>query len=480
MTHENMSTWMQAATYISDELLSEHWQYQARLKRKRQRLRAIGASCAAALFCALILLPMLIKPPVSEPFDEMTEPTTPNVPSEPMGPSDSNQEIVATFYQNYDIQRFYHPIGQELPLGKLPQAGTLMPRYAVFLDENYSIAGPPADRHEAASLVHGAVEVLRKAMGLRVPAYRLAVNDYGDWMTNVQAQVVHPGGRLTTEQWMSFRQMPYANSVTIKSPDHEDGHITLEGSALYVDQRLSDQEIIDSLERERQLLCEAFGVSFYDSLVVRDYSGDWAFEEEFGVGSITVYFYDQNSHPLYEEGTIVHLEDRPLGSYIALTFDNHPYGKHDNRSASFLRDVTITYVGMREEPFGKYSFAGYAKVISLEEAQSLLDCLCRCEHCTEKNVKDLSEYDAVGFAYASAWMYTDLRSQGEVGRIRSQERLTDIIPCYAFYTKYDTRPIEGRELYRVVYIPAVKIDGLAEFYQAHARKHAAYWAEKQR
>lgn len=468
MTHENMSTWMQAASYISDDLLCEHWEYETRLKRKRKHLRAMGASCAAVLLCMLVLMPLLIKSPVGESFDE------PDVPSEPtdlrdqMGPNESHQDIVATFSYKYDIQRFYHPIGQELPLGEMPQVGSLMSRYAVFTDEG-KVVGPPADRQEAASMVHRAVEVLRKSMGLRVPAYRLTVNDYGEWTTKVYAQVIHSGGRLTTEKWMDYRQKPDVNVLTIKSPDHENGHITLNGSSLYVDQRLSDQEIIDSLGGKRGLLCEAFGVNFYDAYVERDYSGDMAFEQEFGVSSITVYFYDRSSHPLYEKGPIVGLANRPLGSYIALTFDNHPFDKDKISSASYLRDVTITYVDMREEPLGRFSFAGQREVISLEEAKALLDCLCRCDKCKEKDVKELSEYDAVGFAYVHTGVYSRFHSADE---IYSQERAVEIIPCYAFYTKYDKRPSEGKELYRVVYIPAIKIYGLAEFYQAHAQKHA--------
>ena len=84
-------------------------------------------------------------------------------------------------------------------------------------------------------------------------------------------------------------------------------------------------------------------------------------------------------------------------------------------------------------------------------------------------MKELSEYDAVGFAYVHTGVYSRFHSADE---IYSQERAVEIIPCYAFYTKYDKRPSEGKELYRVVYIPAIKIYGLAEFYQAHAQKHA--------
>ena len=100
----------------------------------------------------------------------------------------------------------------------------------------------------------------------------------------------------------------------------------LDRETIRIDQRLSNEEIISSLQSIKNKLFEIFGVSFPDARVVR-YFGSYS---KNGAEFIDIYFYDESAHSLNSSDT------KPLSDYICISFDNF-----SNYAGDIVRSVVI-------------------------------------------------------------------------------------------------------------------------------------------
>ena len=124
-------------------------------------------------------------------------------------------------------------------------------------------------------------------------------------------------------------------------------------------------------------------------------------------------------------------------------------------------EAFLTDIGLYEyfkNPNESYDIEGKAKMISLEEAEKLLDKGYvfgghSCKLCmAEQPEVDFSDYECVDIEY-----------------VRGVEN-NIYIPFYAFY-KYIGETSYGMPTYAKTYVPAVKVDGLDKYFKNQISEH---------
>ena len=220
-----------------------------------------------------------------------------------------------------------------------------------------------------------------------------------------------------------------------------------------VDQRLSDEEILESLDSARKKIFEIFGVKFSDAKVIRRFS-------EYGdsglVSSIDVYFYNSKAHPLNSTERI------PVSDYINLSFVNVAFWAEEE-SDGIIADCSVTYYKNRSKIKERVPLIAKAKRLSIEEAEELLYKGYvfgghTCDLCMAAQEKISFEgYDYVDIEYMFGYENAD--KDGVIS-----------IPFYAFYKNIGTAE-NGNLIYAKTYVAAIGVSGYEEYFQNQRDSH---------
>ncbi len=337
-----------------------------------------------------------------------------------------------TFGATSSYTKIYRPENRPLALEPLPTED-----YA----DIYKIkqVSKPCSKTELASLADDVMPRLTAALGSSVSSFQK--KEYNDDHLTIsyrknetlidfeqRSGESNSGFEFSSNRiWIYNREMP----------------IILNGKEIAIDQRQSEEEIIASLTWVRDALFEAFGRRF-DSVEIRmEYNGT----HEYGAGHIYVYYYDRS-------------DGLHRGDYIALSFDNYANFADEVASADIIRKCSITYYAYRIPPRDYYSTEATCRLLSLEEAETLLkngyvfgghSCpLCMA---SQQSIS-FETYDAVGFEYVS-----NLHGDS-----------TRAIPFYTFYKKIGQAQ-NGNIIYAKTYVCAVEVSGLAEYFKNQTSNH---------
>ena len=217
--------------------------------------------------------------------------------------------------------------------------------------------------------------------------------------------------------------------LSISSSTDRDS-IVLNGTPLQIDLRLSNKEILESLEPIKKSLFEIFDVSFSDVKILRNYG-------------IKIYFYNESAHYLNK------VNDTPISDCICISY--RPISDEY---------TTIRYTKVRVDLDARYPLVARAKKLSLKDAEELLRkgyvfgggcCLCT----KEKEEVVFDSYDFVSLEY---YWFTPKNTEEDVALG---------IPVYAFYKEIS----KGR--YAKTYVPAIEIEGYEEYIDEIHRFHAS-------
>ncbi len=225
------------------------------------------------------------------------------------------------------------------------------------------------------------------------------------------------------------------------------------GETIQIDQRLSDEEIIETIQNVKNKLFEAFDVSFTDVKITRsfdEYSTN-------GANYIHIYFYDKNAHLLNS------LQKIPVSDYICISFDNNKNFTGKNASDSILNNCEVTYYEMRYDLQTKYAVKSNAEIISIEEAEILLyngyvfgGHSCSLCMASQENVS-FEGYDFVDIEYV--FQTESIYNNMNLG-----------VPFYAFYKKIGTGK-NGNSIYAKTYVAAIKVRGYAAYFESQKSNH---------
>ena len=300
------------------------------------------------------------------------------------------------------------------------------------------------NQNELENFVNGILPELSDSLCADIPQYEIQdeSNIYGDYLR------------------VDFGAYPYNLHASQTEKIHrfslwrtDSKEIVLDGETVQIDQRLSDSEIINSLQSAKNKLFDIFGVSFTDAKIVRYFNG----YSENGAEAVYVYFYNENAHPSNS------LEITPISDYIRIFFDNHANLPNEIESDSILSATEIDYYKHRYDPNEYISAFAEHKMISLEDAEILLYNGYVfgghvCYLCMQLQDKvSFENYDFVDIQYVFGY------------DIKTGEK-TFALPFYAFYKNIGTAK-NGNLIYARTYVPAIEVSGLQEYIENQAKYH---------
>ena len=438
---------------IDADLVEDFVRTDERLKKKKGRrisplMRAVAlAACFALILASVPIMARLWREgPTPEP--PMPEEPTPKPPKEvpvfenPLYTATELAELLAGDELKDNAVATNAYTTEEVPSAEYLRIFPVSAEDYVTLYESHTYK-QSLDQGEFSSFADRIAPKLSDALGTAFPSYSIDRDEGADGSPYLLI-------RQETDQYrISLTHRETWNSVSIFSKVHT---IDLDGAPVQVDQRMSDEDILESLTDIKEKLFDIFGVRFADAMVSREYDS----YSEHGVTWLAVYFYNQEDDPLHAYSY------SPRSSYIALEFDNFMNYRDDVVSDTILSDVDIRYVQMREGDRSQFEPMSKAKRISLADAEALLyngyvigGHVCPLCMAMQTPV-EFSGYDFVGFTYRT-------------GYDKENDR-TVAIPFYTFYKRIGTGK-NGNAIYAKTNVPAIEVTGFEEYVESQRKDH---------
>ena len=408
-------------------------------KGARLRLAAVAA-CLALIIGAAVAVPMLLRgdlPGIPSGGDLLDVPQWDTAQY-------SAQDIADLFAMKYydggatnAYTKIYVPDSKYLDIGSVPDRAYVdLYRYAKTEKE--------LSEDEMRAFIDAFLPGLAESLGAPVPSYGIEERHYSTG--NQLSASVEMGS-----YHLSVSQIPQRNSLGL-SRLKGDRQIVIGGEAIEIDQRLSDEEIVDSLQSIKNKLFGIFGVSFPDAKVIRKY-GSYS---EYGAERIDVYFYDESAHALNAT------QSRPITDNIHISFDNFANYAGDIVSDSTLTVASVYYFKDRVDT--PYNVMASTKRISLSEAEALLyrgyvfgghSCpLCM-------RAQDKISFDGYDFVDMEYMFGIDQTGTATVG-----------IPFYTFYKNIGISK-NGNTIYAKTYVPAIEVRGYEAYFESQKDDHGS-------
>ena len=292
---------------------------------------------------------------------------------------------------------------------------------------------------------------LAESLDAPIPQYSIKENNYSTGNNTLSASVD------IGSYYLSASQNPQKNSLGLSKLEGN-RQIVIDGETIQIDQRLSDEEILDSIHSIKNKLFKIFGVSFSNAKVVRNF-GSYT---KHGVERVYIYFYDESAHDLNS------LQPRPITDYIYISFDNLSNYSGDIVSDSILTVSSVYYFKNRSDiGDAQYDVVANAKRISISEAEALLYNGYvfgghSCPLCMRAQDKiDFEGYDFVDIEYV--FEYSNKNETPSIG-----------IPFYAFYKNIGISE-NGNTVYAKTYVPAIEVSGYKEYFESQKDNHKSNW-----
>ena len=408
----------------------------ARLQRKAGRSRAgiiwtrIGAvaACFAVIVGAVMVVPTLWRMA-----------TLPEVPTWD-NPQYTAEEISKLFSMTLDgvatnaYTEVYVPDAKYLYIDEIPD-DDYMNIYGYREIEN------ELNEEEYKAFLDRILVPLADSLQVNVPHYSIETDYDGDLAVHTDTGAYSIYAFQTTDKY----------GVSLRG----DRKIKLDGETVQVDQRLSDEEIIESIQSIKNKLFDIFHVTFTDIKIIRNYNA----YSEYGVGDIEIYFFDAAAHPLNVTAARV----RPVSDYLCINFDNHENYAGDIVSDGVLTVADVWYHQTRNDVTDEYSVIAKARRISLKEAEALLYNGYvfgghSCPLCMAAQDKvSFDGYDFVDMEYVFG------------GDTKKGQPLM-ALPFYAFYKKIGTSE-NGNSIYAKTYVAAIEVGGYEEYFNSQKNEH---------
>ena len=447
--------WNEGLNHLDPALVEEYVLQKESLKKSKAKRKnsfhiASLAACFALIVSTVIAIPMLTENAPSgqyfsdDPSQEQSEISLPDIPV--WDDANYTAEEIASLFDGmyYDgvatnaYTKVYVPDGKYLSLNPLTEQ-KYFPLY------RWNFLSFEADEEAFREFLDAILPKLSASLAVSIPRYEIERSHFNqDNLTISFPELDSP--------YMSAAQTGRHYSLLLMQPYGKTQEIILDGETVQIDQRLSDQEIAESVSLIKEKLFDIFGESFPDTKIIRRYDG----YSGHGATTVYVYFYDKSAHPLNEFQTF------PVSDHIYLEFMG------DIDSDGLRKASKIRYYRSRGTIEQKYSVIDTAERISLEEAESLLyngyvfgghSCpLCMAEQ--EK--VDFEGYDFVSIEYVFRTDYPQDLDVPNTG-----------IPFYAFYKQIGTAE-NGNLIYAKTYVPAIPVSGYTEYFEKEMENHGKY------
>ena len=336
-------------------------------------------------------------------------------------------------------QRIYVPDSKDLPL-VAPGGEDYLGVY------RYAQKGIPLDKNELSAFLDSVLPPLTDSLDITLPPYEIRERERYGGRERVYEYCEY--GEYSRYS-LTFEQSETHISVGLSAYWGNQG-IILDGETIQADQRLTDEEILDSLQSVKNKLFRIFGVSFAKEKVVRRYSS----YSEHGVADLHVYFYNETGHPLERYGEI-------LSDYIHIRFDNIANYDGDIVSDGVLTVASVGYRKYRTPLAESYELIANAGLISLKEAEELLfNGYAFGGHYCPLCMDAQEEVSFEGYEFVGMEYYFGEEDDGSALGI----------PFYTFYKEIGTSQ-NGNKVYAKTYVSAIPLLGYDEYLESQKTNH---------
>lgn len=430
--------WNEGLNHIDPDLVEKYVEQKDRLRQKNKKPKSVWLRFGAIAACFVLIVSAVIVVPM------LRENNLPDVPT--WDTAQYSADEIANLFDAMKLlgvatnayTKIYVPNSKYLYINNMTNDEYLKVYQRVNTNKELSEA-------EFQSLIDSILPRLTESLGVSMPQYDIKEEDgYG------------AGKELSTDlnigsYYMWISQTVNSNFFSLGKLGG-DRQIVIEGETIQIDQRLSDEEILESIQSIKSKLFSIFNVSFSDAKIIRRFDS----YSEYGAELVDIYFYDESAHYLNS------LRDRPISDYLYISFNNVANYQGDIVSDGVLKVSSIDYVKNRINVNEEYTVVASEKKITISEAEALLYNGYvfgghSCPLCMRAQDKVSFEgYDFVDIEYVFGY--------------DEEGKLTDGIPFYAFY-KNIGKSENGNTIYAKTYVPAVQVSGYEEYFESQKDNH---------
>ena len=430
--------WNEGLNHLDPDLIEKHIEQKERLRQKNKKAKGVWLRFGAIAACFLLIVSAVIAVPM------LQKANLPDVPTWDTAQY-SAEDIAKLFKLNGVATNAYTKI--YVPDSKYLYIGNMTDDEYLNLYQ-YTQTDKELNEVELNAFIDAFLPKLAESLDAPIPQYSIKENNY----SNTLSARVDIGS-----YYLSASQNSQRNSLGL-SKSEGNRQIVIDGETIQIDQRLSDEEILDSILSIKNKLFGIFGISFSNAKVVRNF-GSYT---KHGVERVDIYFYDESAHDLNSS------QPRPITDYIYISFDNFSNYSGDIVSDSILTVSSVYYFKNRSDIGDtQYEVVANAKRISISEAEALLYNGYvfgghSCPLCMRAQDKiDFEGYDFVDIEYV--FEYSNKNETPSIG-----------IPFYAFYKNIGISE-NGNTIYAKTYVPAIEVSGYKEYFESQKDNHKSNW-----
>ncbi|MBQ3507184.1 MAG: hypothetical protein IJA91_01430, partial [Clostridia bacterium] len=285
--------WNEGLNHLDSDLVEQYVEKKDGLRQKK-KLHGVWLRLCAVAACLAVIVGAILAVPVLRVITRPAVPTWDNPPY-------TAEEISKLFSMTYledavtnAYTKVYVPDAKYLYIDEIPD-DDYMNIYGHREIEN------ELNEEEFKGFIDGILPSLADSLQVDTPRYSIETDYDGDLSVRTETGAYSIYAHQDTDNY----------SVSLSG----DWKIKLDGETVQVDQRLSDEEIIESIQSIKNKLFDIFHVTFTDVKIIRNYNS----YSEYGVADIEIYFFDEAAHPLNVTASRI----RPVSDYLCINFDNH-------------------------------------------------------------------------------------------------------------------------------------------------------------
>ncbi len=429
--------WNEGLNHLDPDLVEKYVEQKDRLRQKNKKPKGIWFRFGAIAACFVLILSAVIAVPI------LQKANLPDVPT--WDTAHYSAEDIAKLFDSMKLDgvatnaytKIYVPDSKYLYIGNMPDDEYLKLYQHTQIDKELNEV-------ELKAFIDAFLPKLAESLDAPIPQYSIKENNYSSTLF----ASVDIGS-----YYLSASQNPQRNSVGLSKLEGN-RQLVIDGEAIQIDQRLSDEEILDSILSIKNKLFGIFGISFSNAKVVRNF-GSYT---KHGAEHVDIYFYNESAHELNLS------QPRPVTDYLYISFDNFSNYSGDIVSDSILTVSSVYYFKNRSDISDtQYDVVANARRISVSEAEALLYNGYvfgghSCPLCMLAQDKiDFEGYDFVDIEYV--FEYSNKNEKPSIG-----------IPFYAFYKNIGTSE-NGNTIYAKTYVPAIEVSGYKEYFENQKANH---------
>ena len=291
--------WNEGLNHLDPDLVEKYIEQKDRLRQKNKKHKSVWLRFGAIAACLLLIVSAIIVVPI------LRENNLPGIPTWTTAQY-SADEIADLFDVMNTLDgvptnaytKIYVPNSKYLYINDVTNDEYLDIYQRVDTNKELS-------ESELQSFIDSILPKLAESLGVSVPQYDIKEYNYSTDNKSLSASLD------TGSYYISFSQNENTNSFYLGTLG-VDRQTVIEGEVIQIDQRLSDEEILESIQSIKNKLFSIFNVYFSDAKIIRSFDS----YSEFGAKAIYIYFYDESAHYLNS------LRDRPISDYLCISFNN--------------------------------------------------------------------------------------------------------------------------------------------------------------